>query len=102
MLDGIEDQSTLTTMESNFRKILKRHTTKLLETKRIYWKTRFKVRSVKLDDENTDFFNAMATQSYRKKITLPLSLEMMEYKIRIMIIKLQSSGNPTKIDWENP
>src|SRR3954468_458743 len=53
-------------MEANFRKILRKHTSKLLEAKRIYWKSRFKMRSVRLDDENTDFFHAMATQSFRK------------------------------------
>jgi hypothetical protein len=38
LLDGIEDQRNLSIMEKNFRKILKAHTAKLLETKRIYWK----------------------------------------------------------------
>ena len=61
MLDDIEDQRILSTMEANFRIILRRHISKLLEVKRIYWKSRFKMRCVKLDDENTDFFHAMAT-----------------------------------------
>ena len=66
MLDGIEDQRILSTMEANFRIILRKHISKLMEVERIYWKTRFKMRCVKLDDENTDYFHAMATQSYRK------------------------------------
>jgi hypothetical protein len=53
-------------MEKNFRKILKAHIAKLLETKRIYWKNRAKMRWAKLGDENTKKFHTVATQSYRR------------------------------------
>ena len=66
MMDGIEDQRALSSIEANFKIILKKYILKLLVVKRIYWKSRFKMRSVRLDDENTDFFHAIATQSYRK------------------------------------
>jgi hypothetical protein len=66
LLDGIEDQRNLSIMEKNFRKIHKAHTAKLLETKRIYWKNRAKMRWAKLGDENTKIFLTVATQSYRR------------------------------------
>ena len=75
MIDGIEDQRNLSTIEANFRTIIKNHIAKLLEVKRIYWKSRFKMRSIQLDDENTEFFHAMATQSYRKNFITSLQDE---------------------------
>ena len=75
MIDGIEDQRNLSTIEANFRIIIKNHIAKLLEVKRIYWKSRFKMRSIQLDDENTEFFHAMATQSYRKKYITTINNE---------------------------
>jgi hypothetical protein len=66
LLDGIEEQRNLSIMEKNFRKILKAHTAKLLETKRIYWKNQAKMRWAKLGDENTIFFHKVATQGYRR------------------------------------
>ena len=75
MIDGIEDQRNLSTIEANFRIIIKNHIAKLLEVKRIYWKSRFKMRSIQLDDENTEFFHAMATQSYRKNFITTINDE---------------------------
>ena len=75
MIDGIEDQRNLSTIEANFRTIIKNHIAKLLEVKRLYWKSRFKMRSIQLDDENTEFFHAMATQSYRKNFITSLQDE---------------------------
>ena len=97
MMDGIEDQRALSIMEANFKIILKQHILKLLEVKRIYWKSRFKMRSVRLDDENTDFFHAMATQSYRKNYITNIVGEV-ESLSKIMTIKLQLFGGPTKKD----
>jgi hypothetical protein len=44
LIDGLEEQRELTIMETNFRKILQDHTSKLMEAKRIYWKNRAKIK----------------------------------------------------------
>ena len=51
LLDGLEDQRLLSIIESNFRRLLKVHLTKLLEAKRIYWRSRAKIRWAKLGGE---------------------------------------------------
>jgi hypothetical protein len=56
MIDGLEDQRVLSTQEKNFRKALKAHLLKLLEAKRLYWRSRAKIRWAKLGGENTKFF----------------------------------------------
>jgi hypothetical protein len=66
LLDGLEDARYLSLIESNFRKIVKRHLAQLLEAKRIYWKQRATMRFVKFRDENTKIFQAMATHSKRR------------------------------------
>lgn len=38
LLDGLEEQRTLSRPESNFRALVKQHLAKLLESNRIYWK----------------------------------------------------------------
>lgn len=68
LMDGFEEQRTLSLMERNFRKILKKHILKLVEAKRIYWKSRFKRRDIIFGDENSKLFHAMATMNYRKKL----------------------------------
>jgi hypothetical protein len=65
ILDGIEDQRPLSTPEKNFRKALKSHLLKLLEAKRIYWRSRAKIRWAKLGGENSKFVHRFATKSYR-------------------------------------
>jgi hypothetical protein len=45
---------------------VKQHIEKLLEAKRIFWKQRNIVRWVKLGDQNTSFFQAMASISHRR------------------------------------
>jgi hypothetical protein len=57
LLDGLEEQRILFVAEANFRKILKKHQSKLLEAKRIYWRKRANIRWAKLGDENTIFFS---------------------------------------------
>jgi hypothetical protein len=79
MMDGIENQRRLTTMENNFRTILKAHTSKLLEAKRIYWKNRAKIRWINLGDENSKFFHTIATQSYRKNYITSLKTDDNSY-----------------------
>jgi hypothetical protein len=40
LLDGLEEQRTLSLIERNFRQLLKSHLLDLLEAKRVYWKQR--------------------------------------------------------------
>jgi hypothetical protein len=68
LLDGLEDQRRLSTVEKNFQRILNNHTRKLLEAKRIYWKNRAKIRWATLGDENTKYFHTIATKSYRRNL----------------------------------
>jgi hypothetical protein len=75
LLDGLEDQRTLSRPESAFRCIFKLHLASLLEAKRIYWKQRSTSRWVVFGDENSSLFQAMATYSFRKKYITSLTLE---------------------------
>jgi hypothetical protein len=72
LLDGIEEQRSLSIIENFFRKIVEIHTRKMLEAKRIYWKSRAKIKWAKLGDENTKFFHTVATQQYRRNIITSL------------------------------
>ena len=65
LFDGIEEQRPLARVEKNFRKLLIKHTNKLLEAKRIYWRIRANMRWANLCDENTEFFHAIATYVFR-------------------------------------
>ena len=65
LFDGIEEQRPLARVEKNFRKLLIKHTNKLLEAKRIYWRIRANIRWANLGDENTKFFHAIATYVFR-------------------------------------
>lgn len=72
LLDGLEDQRPLSTLEAAFRSLVKEHLGSLLESKRIYWKQRNSVRWVNLRDENTHFFHSMATVSHKKNFIVSL------------------------------
>lgn len=74
LLDGLEEQRPLSNLESSFRGLIKTHIAKLLEAKRIYWKQRNSVRWVMLGDENTSFFQAMASISHRRNKIASLSI----------------------------
>ena len=65
-MDALENLRSLTVPENNFRKIIKNHLLRLLEYQNQYWKERCTVRWVKFGDENTKFFQVMATDRYRK------------------------------------
>ena len=65
-LDTLENQRTLTLPESNFRTIIKKHLLRLLVYQKQYWKKRCTIRWVKFVDENTNFFQAVATDKYHK------------------------------------
>ena len=60
-LDALENQRALTLPENNFRKIIKNHLLRLLHNQKQYWKKHCTIRWVKFGDENTKFFQAMAT-----------------------------------------
>jgi hypothetical protein len=65
-LDNIEDSRGLTIPEANFRRILRNHLLCLLDYQKQYWKKRCTIRWTKFGDENSNFFQAMATERYRR------------------------------------
>jgi hypothetical protein len=82
----------LSIIEKNFRNIMENHTRKMLEAKKIYWKSRAKIKWTKLGDENTKFFHTVATQQYRRLL--------MEQIYITMIIRLLLFGPLSKEDLE--
>lgn len=72
-LDGLEKQRSLSDLEWVLRNLTKRHLTNLLERKRIYWRQRNTIRRVKFGDENTSFFQAIATINHRKNYIVSIS-----------------------------
>lgn len=74
LLDGLEEQRPLSTLELALRGLVKRHIINLLESKRTYWRQRNTVRWIKLGDVNTSFFQAMASISHRRNSIGSLSL----------------------------
>ena len=75
LLDGLEEQRPLCDVENSLRNLVKIHIAKLLETKRTYWKQRNTIKWVKLGDENSKVFQAMASISHKKNsigsLTIP-------------------------------
>ena len=65
-LDNLEDRRALSVPEKNFKKIIKKHLITLLEYQQQYWKKRCTIRWTKLGDENTKFFQAIATERHRR------------------------------------
>ena len=65
-LDDLEDHRVLQTLERNFRSLIKEHLQTLLKFKTEYWRKRYTVQRIKLGDECTKFFHAMATVSFRR------------------------------------
>jgi hypothetical protein len=61
ILDNMEENIPLFTQEKNFRSIMKKHLTKLLQQQKNYWRQRYTVRWTMLEDESTKFFHAAAT-----------------------------------------
>jgi hypothetical protein len=53
-------------VERNFRKLVKEYLNKLLEAKRTYWKQRSSIRWAKFGDENSKFFQLIATIAHRR------------------------------------
>jgi hypothetical protein len=65
-LDMVEELRSLYSPEWNLRQIVKSQLAALLRYQNQYWKKRYTVNRVKLGDECTKFFHAMATISHRK------------------------------------
>ena len=66
LLDNLEELRPLFRQEFNFRKIVKLHLENLLHTQFLYWKKRCTIRYIKVGEENTKFFHAMATERFRR------------------------------------
>ena len=64
--DGLEELCSLTQPELNFRRIVKLHLEEILHLQFIYWKQRCTILFIKIGEENSKFFQAMATERYRK------------------------------------
>ena len=73
-LDDLEDSRPLFLSESNFRKLVKMHHEHLLHLQFLYWKKRCTIRYIKVGEENSKFFQAMATERYRKNSIATLQL----------------------------
>lgn len=65
-LDALEDKRMLFNPEINLRRLVKVQLQKLLHYKNLYWRKRYTVNRIKLGDECTKFFHAMATISFRR------------------------------------
>jgi hypothetical protein len=65
-LDSLEECRQLYLPEWNMRNIIKNQLQVLLRYKNIYWKKRYTVNRIKLGDECTKFFHAMATVTHRR------------------------------------
>lgn len=74
-LDTLEEKRMLTTPESNYRKILKAHLLRLLDYQKQYWKKRCTIRWIRFGDENTKFFQSVATERFRKNCIATLQAE---------------------------
>jgi hypothetical protein len=64
----------LSCAESNYRKILRKHLARLLDHQNIYWKKRCTIRWNKFGDENTKFFQSIATKRYTRNYIASLAL----------------------------
>jgi hypothetical protein len=72
-LDAIEECRDQTLQEWNFRDILNLKLSSLLHQQMIYWEQRGTVKWVKLGDENSKFFHAIATIKHRRNLITSLS-----------------------------
>ena len=73
-LDKLENKGCLKLPETNFRNILRTHLIKLLKYHKFCWKRHCTIRWIKLGDENTKFFHAMATERHRRNSIASLKL----------------------------
>jgi hypothetical protein len=66
LMDSLEENRPLYTAEFNFRDIVKLHLEDLLLIECKYWRKRCTIRWVKMSEDNTKFFHAMASQRMRR------------------------------------
>nr|XP_040245306.1 uncharacterized protein LOC120964586 [Aegilops tauschii subsp. strangulata] len=64
--DQLEEVRPLTRPEFNFQKCVKLHYEHLLKLHYIYWKQRCTIRYIKVGEENSNFFHAMASERMRR------------------------------------
>src|SRR3954469_13290858 len=64
--DGLEELRSLSRPEFNFRRIVKLHLEDILHWQYVYWKQRCTIRNIKVGEENSKFFHAMATERFRR------------------------------------
>src|SRR3954467_5506989 len=62
LLDSLEEARPLTVPERNFRRIVKLHLEDILKLQKKYWKQRCTIRNIKVGEENSKFFQSMATE----------------------------------------
>ena len=106
-MDNLEDARVLTVPESNFRRIIQGHLLKLLDFQKQYWKKRCTIRWTKFGDENSKFFQSVATDRYRRNFiaSLPNSdgIEVNSHEAKEKIIfdtykdRLGSSTDPPMV-----
>jgi hypothetical protein len=65
-MDSLEENRPLYTTEFNFRDIVKLHLEDLLLIECKYWRKRCTIHWVKMSEDNTKFFHAMASQRMRR------------------------------------
>jgi hypothetical protein len=70
----MKDARPLSRVEKNFKKQVKSHLAKVLESKRTYWKQRACIRFAQFGDENTKFSHSMATHYKRRNLISQLTL----------------------------
>ena len=73
-LDNLKDMRHLSRLKGNFRKITKMHHEHLLHMQYLHRRKRCTIRYIKVGEENSKFFQAMATERYRKNSIASLLL----------------------------
>jgi hypothetical protein len=72
--DELEEERPLFLPEQNFRRAFKIHHESLLRAQYQYWKKRCTLRWIKLGEENSKNFHAMATKRFRRNSITSLQL----------------------------
>lgn len=73
--DTLEELRPLYNPESNMRNIIKTQLASLLKARNTYWRNRYTENRIKLGDECTKFFHAMATITFRRNTITQLRNE---------------------------
>lgn len=73
--DNLEELRPLSRPEFNFRKLFKLHHEDLLHLQFVYWKQRCTIRWIKVGEENSKFFQAIASTRFRRNTIASLMSE---------------------------